>query len=642
MGFEEMMNTQKVLAAAAILAAAGTTFAQVTPGPFAPDALEDMEGTGGGRTFLTSIFGGDVGVGGDLSFASVDFGDWQDFRAPGGPIQPSSGTIFGTIFGFGSVTFDFTGIGGITGFGFEASAAGVGSDDIEFFDLGGSSIGFFSDGDGYGPGDGSMEPKAWTSTVAIGSVTVTGPETAFDDFRYVQGDVPARILIYTESNGDDNEIAAADNLGLNYDLIRSDTAALNAALASGDYVFAIIHQPANNFAAGFDAELDAFVSGGNRVHFSFWNTDADPAIQSTLGIDSAVDFFAPRPVFNNASHPSWGGAASPVAVDGDDWNDNGDSLTGDEVVSTFDSASGDGATVVSNDNRTLANGFEYDSMESSGMTNLLEAQIAWVETAPPPPPPPGSLVIQFQSGNDGHLAAAVNSAGITPDLVLESDFPGLTAALNNPDYGVALVSNPCCFFDAGTPAAFDDFIDRGNVAHLSFWNMDAEPVLQDAFGVATAVDFFTPRSVFDNAGHPSWGSASSPVNPAIDPSPWNDNGDSMTADAGAEIVGTFDSTSGDGAIIVANGDATLFNGFDYDSMEDGAVRDLIEAQLGFIGTGADCYADFDDDGSLTIFDFLAFQNAFDGGDLAADCDEDGILTLFDFLCFQNAFDAGCD
>ncbi len=54
-----------------------------------------------------------------------------------------------------------------------------------------------------------------------------------------------------------------------------------------------------------------------------------------------------------------------------------------------------------------------------------------------------------------------------------------------------------------------------------------------------------------------------------------------------------------------------------------------------------CYADFDGDGALTIFDFLAFQNAFDTGSMQADCDGDGALTLFDFLCFQNAFDAGC-
>ena len=54
-----------------------------------------------------------------------------------------------------------------------------------------------------------------------------------------------------------------------------------------------------------------------------------------------------------------------------------------------------------------------------------------------------------------------------------------------------------------------------------------------------------------------------------------------------------------------------------------------------------CRADFDGDGSLTIFDFLAFQNAFGQGNLCADFDGDGNLTLFDFLFFQNEFDAGC-
>jgi len=65
--------------------------------------------------------------------------------------------------------------------------------------------------------------------------------------------------------------------------------------------------------------------------------------------------------------------------------------------------------------------------------------------------------------------------------------------------------------------------------------------------------------------------------------------------------------------------------------------DAIDAILG--GTG--CRADLDGDGVLTLFDFLAFQNAFDMGDLLADFDGDGVLTLFDFLAFQNEFDAGC-
>ncbi|MFI4915062.1 MAG: GC-type dockerin domain-anchored protein [Phycisphaerales bacterium JB060] len=63
--------------------------------------------------------------------------------------------------------------------------------------------------------------------------------------------------------------------------------------------------------------------------------------------------------------------------------------------------------------------------------------------------------------------------------------------------------------------------------------------------------------------------------------------------------------------------------------------------MGAYELGAPCPADFDGDGELTLFDFLAFQNAFDAGDPRADFDGDGELTLFDFLAFQNAFDAGC-
>ncbi|MGD1917380.1 MAG: GC-type dockerin domain-anchored protein [Phycisphaerales bacterium] len=58
-------------------------------------------------------------------------------------------------------------------------------------------------------------------------------------------------------------------------------------------------------------------------------------------------------------------------------------------------------------------------------------------------------------------------------------------------------------------------------------------------------------------------------------------------------------------------------------------------------SGACCCVDIDQDGQLTIFDFLAFQSAFDAGDLLADFDGDGELTILDFLAFQTQFDAGC-
>ena len=55
-----------------------------------------------------------------------------------------------------------------------------------------------------------------------------------------------------------------------------------------------------------------------------------------------------------------------------------------------------------------------------------------------------------------------------------------------------------------------------------------------------------------------------------------------------------------------------------------------------------CPADFDRNGVLDIFDFLAFQDAFASGLRSADFDRNGRLDIFDFLAFQNAFAAGCN
>ena len=61
-----------------------------------------------------------------------------------------------------------------------------------------------------------------------------------------------------------------------------------------------------------------------------------------------------------------------------------------------------------------------------------------------------------------------------------------------------------------------------------------------------------------------------------------------------------------------------------------------------------CYADCDPGtgpGTLDVFDFLCFGNAFAAGETSAcDCDTStgwGICDVFDFLCFGNAFSAGC-
>ncbi|MEQ8317201.1 MAG: GC-type dockerin domain-anchored protein [Phycisphaerales bacterium] len=88
------------------------------------------------------------------------------------------------------------------------------------------------------------------------------------------------------------------------------------------------------------------------------------------------------------------------------------------------------------------------------------------------------------------------------------------------------------------------------------------------------------------------------------------------------------------------GGLTRFNFNVWQIFPDNVVMSIDFESMEIAGDA--CTADFDGDGELTLFDFLAFQNAFDAGDPAADFDGDGDLTLFDFLAFQNAFDAGCE
>ena len=54
-----------------------------------------------------------------------------------------------------------------------------------------------------------------------------------------------------------------------------------------------------------------------------------------------------------------------------------------------------------------------------------------------------------------------------------------------------------------------------------------------------------------------------------------------------------------------------------------------------------CRVDMNEDGVVNLFDFLAFQTAFDGGSPFADFTNDTELNVFDFLEFQNQFSQGC-
>lgn len=67
----------------------------------------------------------------------------------------------------------------------------------------------------------------------------------------------------------------------------------------------------------------------------------------------------------------------------------------------------------------------------------------------------------------------------------------------------------------------------------------------------------------------------------------------------------------------------------------------VQPEITHMYVGFPCYADFDRNGTLDVFDFLAYQNAFAMGDYRADCDGCGSLDIFDFLCFLRMFNDGC-
>jgi len=54
-----------------------------------------------------------------------------------------------------------------------------------------------------------------------------------------------------------------------------------------------------------------------------------------------------------------------------------------------------------------------------------------------------------------------------------------------------------------------------------------------------------------------------------------------------------------------------------------------------------CPADLNDDNEPDVFDFIAFQEAFQAGEAVADCDGNGAFDIFDYVCFQGTFQNGC-
>ncbi|MEQ8316081.1 MAG: GC-type dockerin domain-anchored protein [Phycisphaerales bacterium] len=114
---------------------------------------------------------------------------------------------------------------------------------------------------------------------------------------------------------------------------------------------------------------------------------------------------------------------------------------------------------------------------------------------------------------------------------------------------------------------------------------------------------------------------------------------------GRESIVLVDEAAGPGFLFEGSVELAVEAGMPFGIIAGGGNGDSNSVISGTVTLSEVCFgpcpADFDGDGALTIFDFLAFQNAFAMSDPSADFDGDGEFTLFDFLAFQNAFASGC-
>ncbi len=146
-----------------------------------------------------------------------------------------------------------------------------------------------------------------------------------------------------------------------------------------------------------------------------------------------------------------------------------------------------------------------------------------------------------------------------------------------------------------------------------FWNDDQRAGLADADRLLVEINDGSGWTTIESVDHAAGGEEWTQMTITV--------ADFVSLTSNVQLRFTTDDTPNDSATEAAL-DAVSVSGFRCDD-------------------GAGCRADFDGNGTLDIFDFLAFQNAFTSGDLAADFDGNGTLDIFDFLAFQNEFAAGC-
>jgi hypothetical protein len=196
------------------------------------------------------------------------------------------------------------------------------------------------------------------------------------------------ILLYDENSTFNNPQAALANLGLSFTVGTAGT--FNTLLTGSAWDLVIMDVPSTLPSGGF-TDLISYISGGGRAILSYWQLQADAALQAAFGVSVASGFTTPQDVHAwDPGHPIWAGVSSLTSWS-DQWADDGDRLdsAGATLIGGFTAAAaaGQGAIGVGNGDRTIVNGFLFDEIADANGIRLIENEISFLlgTTAVPEP-----------------------------------------------------------------------------------------------------------------------------------------------------------------------------------------------------------------------------------------------------------------
>lgn len=219
--------------------------------------------------------------------------------------------------------------------------------------------------------------------------------------------------------------------------------------------------------------------------------------------------------------------------------------------------------------------------------------------------------------------------------------PGFLSQMRQFEWDLVILEMPQDVFTQKETVAqlLEDHVAAGGRLLVNFNNLDEWPRLRSLMGVSDARELISPLDVIKTEPRHASYSVNVPVLPWIW-DPWIDSGDHLIPNSAGTVVGSFEDRTA--AMVLANDNRTIVNGFDWDSYPGGGSLELIKVQIEYIMA---CRADLNQStgaGVLDLFDFLDFQNLFIHQDPLANMAFDPFFDIFDFLAFQDAFVRGCN